>query len=205
MIIFYEKRLEIFIRQQKSHKLFPYFVFSFVFAISPFVATAQEKGEWFFESAVRLTGDAEMYFIGPSWNAGAGRSVGKKWTMSTSYTYFSCSRALPGMPKEKYKTNTLDLILNFNFLSLFKDRQGWYAGGGVAWQSRYEIFFINNTYLSESKDYFTSAYNVGYRFPVKIKGKPRSLSIDIKATGAYREKTSIEILTQVMMGVRLRY
>jgi outer membrane receptor for ferric coprogen and ferric-rhodotorulic acid len=179
-----------------------------IFALIYFVilpALAQQKQKWFLEAAIRATGDAEMYFIGSSWSAGVGGHVAKKWTVSAAYTYFSLGKTKPGMPQQKYQTHTVDVLANYNFMNLFKSNKGWYAGGGVAWQSRYEEYFQSADFIHERKRYFTSVYNVGYRFPITLNGKPRSISVDLKATGGYREENYWEVLTQVMMGVRFRY
>ena len=164
---------------------------------------AQVNRKWFLETAIRFTGDAEMVFIGPSVGVGVGVNLGKRLSVSTSYTFFKSSLS---NPDETFRTHTIDLISNFHFQNVFNPAKGLYVGVGPALQFRKQEL---EELMVERPTYWTAVFNVGYRFPVTLNKKPRSLSVDLKATGPYSEKHPqgeyVEALTQFMVGVRLRY
>lgn len=164
---------------------------------------AQEKSPWFLEAAVRFTGDAEMAFIGPSFSLGTGVSTGKKWSFTSSYTFFA-SRYRSEEYVEKFSTHTIDLLANRNFLNVFNPAKGWYLGAGIAWQARKAS---PDELDIEKGNYFTAAFNAGYYFPITIRKKLRTLSIDWKAFGPYTEPGEhyTEVFTQFMIGLKLRY
>jgi hypothetical protein len=159
----------------------------------------------FIESAIRFTGDAEMAFVGPSFSIGPGVHLGDRWSVSSTYTYFRSSYTDDGA-KATFQTHSIDLIPNFHFREVFNTSRGIYIGAGIAWQQRRQTPESN---MTEKPDYWTGAFNLGYRFPIKINDYERSLSIDLKAYGPYKEvdgiNTYTEVLTQFMFGIRFRY
>jgi hypothetical protein len=159
----------------------------------------------FLESALYFSGDAEMAFIGPAFSIGPGVSLGKRWSASASYTYFG-THYTDGGQKEIFRTHTIDITPNFHFREIFNPSRGLYIGMGIGWQQRRQTPENN---MPQRPSYWTGVYNLGYRFPVKINGAERSLSIDWNATGPYKEKDAtgayLEVFTQFMMGLRLRY
>jgi len=185
------------------------FKFFFAFILLCSLSAQGQSGKWFAEAAIHATGDAELYFIAPSWSLGGGRYIGKQWSVSSNYNYFSRSIFKSSEPKQTYQSQTVSVLLNFNFLGVLKPERGMYLGVGGAWQNRKEKLVSNNQPIEERKEYFTGVYNLGYRFPVVIRERTRSLAVDLKATGGYKENSDTdayqEILTQVMLGIRFRY
>lgn len=177
---------------------------------------AQQNRKWFVETAIWFTGDAELFFIGPSLGLGVGKHVGKNWSVSTSYTWFSRQIDHAHGYYDKYRTHTFDLTSNYKLRNIFKPDAGLYVGGGVGVQARNEVCFAPEHFaetpdgiVATNRTTAVAVLNMGYQFPIHINGKPRSLSIDLKATGPYVEQSVqgnyVEILTQLMFGVRFRY
>ena len=166
-------------------------------------AAAQQNRIWFLESAVRFTGDAEMVFLGPSLSAGAGVALGKHFSVSTSYTFFYAQLK---HPFASFRTHTIDFVPNFHFRNPFNPAKGFYFGAGITRQFRKQTPL---ELMIKNSAYWAAAFNVGYRFPLMLNHKQKSLSIDLKTIGPYSEKSNggnyTEIFTQVMIGIRFRY
>jgi len=173
-------------------------VLVFLLATGAGHAACQKKAVGFFESAVRFTTDAEMAFVGPSWSLGGGAQVNKHWSFSVGYTFFR-DRYSQGGYEEFFRIHTVDFLPVFHFLNPFDSRKGFFVGAGLCWQSR------KATYNIENPQHFAGSYTLGYQFPVMVGSRAASLAVDWKGFGPYREQRSIEILTQFMLGVRLRY
>jgi hypothetical protein len=173
------------------------------FSIICFAASAQQK-KLFAEAAIRLSGDAELAFVGPAFSAGGGVNLGKRFSFAASYTFFA-ARFRDDAGRQTFKTNTLDLVGLYHFQNVFNPAKGFYAGGGAGIQSRK----TSETFVIQQNSYTVAVFNIGYRFPVLVHGKKRSLSIDAKAMGPYIEHLAdgdyVEVLTQLMIGVRFRY
>jgi hypothetical protein len=172
---------------------------------------AQQNQKWFLETAIRFTGDAEMFFIGPSVGLGVGKHVGKNWSFSTSYTWFSRQVDEADGYYDKYRTHTIDVTSNYMLRNIFNPNRGFYVGGGIGVQARKEVCFAFE-HFSDTPDgimeinetFVVGVLNTGYQFPILMKGKLRSLAIDLKATGPYTIDYT-ESVTQLMLGIRFRY
>lgn len=179
------------------------FIFLLFFNLATIKIVAQPKPKWFLESAIRLTGDAEMVFIGPSFGVGAGVELDQRWSLSMSYTFFNSRLS---NPDELFRTHTIDLTTNIHFRNVFTPLKGFYFGPGIARQFRKQTPESN---APERHSYWAAVFNAGYFFPIIINKKPRSLAVDIKAIGPYIQSDSgsayTEILTQLMLGLRLRF
>lgn len=161
---------------------------------------AAQNNRFFAETALRLSADAEMVFIGPALAAGAGVNLGKYLSASASYTFYYSRISGP----ETLVTHTLDLLPVFQFQSPFHKNKGIYLGAGPAWQHRKQ-----SPEMVSRSAYRLAAFTIGYRFPLAAFGKPRVAAIDLKGFGPYTERdvngTYTEVLTQVMLGMRLRF
>jgi hypothetical protein len=161
-------------------------------------AKKKEKAFWFFESALRLAGDAEMAFVGPALSMGGGVLLNRRWSFSTSYTFFRDTYRHDG-GQEYFRNHTIDFVPVFHFRSPFDMGKGFFIGAGLCWQSR------RASHVLLRPEYVTGAYTLGYQFPVEINSRMRSLAIDWRGFGPYREAWSAEVFTQFMLGVRFRY
>lgn len=164
-------------------------------------AKAQVKPEFFAESAIRLTTDAEGTMVAPSISLGAGMHLGRRWAFTSAYTYFG-ARYTDENFSEKLRIHTLDLLAHFYFHNLLNPAAGFYIGTGYAVQRRHTLPEEPTT---TRKVHGTGAFTVGYRFPVIMNKKQRTLAIDCKAYGPYSEPGYLEVLTQLMLGIRLIY
>jgi hypothetical protein len=165
-------------------------------------ACGQDK-KFFFEAALRLGTDAELVFVGPALSAGAGINLGDYLSVSTSYTFYYARISGP----ETFMTHTVDLTPVFSFQNPFDKNRSIYFGLGPAWQYRRQT---PEESMVEKSRYWLGSFNLGYRFQTTLAGKQRNLAIDLKAFGPYKEKKPhdayyLEVLTQLMLGVRLRF
>ncbi len=174
----------------------------FLVAIAVATTTYGQEKKFFFETALRLSTDAEIVFIGPTLSAGAGINLGDYVSVSTSYTFYYSRIKGP----ETFMTHTVDLTTLFQFQSLFHKGQGFYIGMGPAWQYRRQS---PEELMVEKPRYWLASFNLGYRFTPTVGGKKQALALDLKGFGPYIENDHagqyVEVLTQLMLGVRLRF
>jgi len=167
-----------------------------------------QRSLFFLEGSVRVTGDAEMFFIAPSYSAGVGVNLDNSWSVVTSYTFFNNKKTGAGGYFDRLRQETIDLTALYRFRS--KSKNAFFVGGGLAYQWREEVCYsIEHSYLPnetmiEKRNFLTAVFNIGYEIPVAIKNKERSIAIDLKTTGPWNE-SGTEIFTQVMLGLRFRY
>jgi hypothetical protein len=161
-------------------------------------ACGQQDKKFFFEAALRLATDAELVFVGPALSAGAGINLGEYLSVSTCYTFYYAR--ISG--SETFMTHTVDLTPVFSFQNPFDKNQGLYFGLGMAWQYRRQT---PEEMMVERPRYWLGTFNLGYRFRPTLAGKERALAVDLKVYGPYKEEPDyMEVLTQLMLGIRLR-
>lgn len=167
---------------------------------------AQDSKPWFMETAIRLTTDAENYFLAPSFSIGVGRNLNEKWSIASSYTFFGDSDQIDPNTRWTLRTHTFDLTPNFHFNGFGDVEKKFHAGIGLAYQFRKDT---PEAFVNTPPSYLTMSFDLGYRFSYANFRKPFSISISLKAFGPYVEtspsETYIEILTQLMLGLRWRY
>lgn len=176
-----------------------------IYLLLALAAAAQTFGQdkkLFFETALRLGTDAEMVFIGPAISAGAGINLGDYVSVSTSYTFYYSRISGP----ETFLTHTVDLVPVFQFQNPFRKGHGLYIGVGPAWQYRKQT---PEELMVEDPRYWLAAFNLGYRFTPTLFSQEWALAIDLKGFGPYQQDEPdgqyIEVLTQLMLGIRLRF
>ncbi|HRJ28134.1 MAG TPA: hypothetical protein PLG85_00095 [Cyclobacteriaceae bacterium] len=172
------------------------FFISLILFVGLSVVHAQKTNLWSFEIAVRYAMDAEGFNFAPALGLGFRKSLTNHWSLNTGYTLFQSP--FTGATDYIFNIHTLDVLGLYHFSS--SHQKGFFAGGGLAFQVRNDEY-----YGFRNKKNLTLAYNFGYHFQPKLVGKKRNLGIDIKAFGPIFYDGTIEILTQLMVGLRYRF
>jgi len=153
---------------------------------------------------LHISGDAEMYYIGPSFQAGADLYL-KKRLLLTSYLHFfkkKINRTEGGGSFEngKFKTVTIAALIQFNTSK--KLSRSFFLGVGFCVQEWNDIFISDYSAWNKQRKNYLPAIRVGYFFS---KGKNK-LTIELNATGPYSYSDfgwqAVEILTQLSLGTR---
>ena len=169
------------------------------------IAAAQKLKPWFLEAGLRSGGNEEVPIKVPTFSLGVGTKLDKYFSLCAAYTFYRSKSSTPTPSPAQIPTHTVDLSTNFHFYNVIKSSKGLYLGLGIA------IQFRNGPLYKSGSSYRTITSNAGYSFPIMMKSKQRSLSIDIKSFGPFGHSYSYnsidfdEILTQFFFGVRLRY
>lgn len=154
---------------------------------------------------IHLPGDAELYYIGPSFQVGTDYYLKKRLLLSGYGHYYAkivdrLNRD-NSFEKGKFKTITGCILLQFN-VSRNLNRSFFFAGGmsiqrwADNFKSSWNVWDIKRTTV-------LPAVRLGYFFPVyRFK-----LALELNGTGpySYHEDNSdmLEILTQISVGLRL--
>jgi hypothetical protein len=166
---------------------------------------AQDRPTFFIEGAIHFSGDAEMGFIAPAFGVAGGIELQNRWSASLGYTYFGDTYREEDYT-ETIRLHTFALLVNHQFQNPFNKHKGFYVGLGPAVQFRKQS---PPELMTDKSYYWCGAFTLGHRFPVTVRGKVRSLSIDWRAFGPYTERSDqgdyVEVFTQFMIGLRFRY
>jgi hypothetical protein len=191
--------------------------------MQPFVTQAQSKSSkwknpedslvlvqmhlsrWHPYGGIHLSSDAELYYIGPSFQAGLDFNLTQRLAFSTYIHYFHASadrRDNTGLTeKGRFRTFTSAFLVQMHAGA------GWYKGLFVAvgvalqqWADRFEG--ILGSY-DDARTTVTPAIRMGYVFPAGL----RAIAIEFNGTGPHSYSdgaygTITEIFTQVSLGVR---
>ena len=153
---------------------------------------------------LHISGDAEMYYVGPSLQAGADLHL-KKRLLLTSYIHFfkkKVNRTEDGGSFEngKFKTVTIAALIQFNTSK--KLSRSFFLAGGFCVQKWSDIFVTDYSAWNKQRKNYLPTMRVGYFFS---KGKNK-LTIELNATGPYSYRDygwqTVEILTQLSLGTR---
>jgi hypothetical protein len=161
-------------------------------------AWAQSPKKWFLEGGAHLSADAELALVAPALSLGAAFKATEHLYLTSSYTFFYARAS----GYETFRTHTLDALVQYQFQNIFHPSKGFYLGLGAARQFRHqtpEEMQVQNT------RYWTGVFNLGYRFPIQLGQTERSLAVDLKTFGPYAETNYTEALTQLMLGIKLRF
>lgn len=162
------------------------------------------KSRWHPYIGLHISGDAEMFYIGPSLQAGTDFQLKKRLVLSGYVHYFSkkIDNAKSGgfFEHGRFKTITGELLVQGNTSKNLN--RSFFLAGGVAlqyWHDRYSNSFDN---WDNERTTLIPAIRFGYFFPLN----KQKITIEINATGPYSYKDGsssvIEILTQISLGCR---
>ncbi|OGX89265.1 hypothetical protein BEN47_07655 [Hymenobacter lapidarius] len=151
------------------------------------------------------SGDAQMYYLGPSGQIGADYRIKDSWGLTTYGHYFrrriDRKEANNQFEKASFDCLTGAVLVQFYFGG--KPNRGFFAGAGVAVQ-RVEDDFVSdwNPGWYDLRSDVLPAIRFGYAFPVGS----HQLTAELNATGPYQERTvyytHTELITQLSVGTR---
>jgi hypothetical protein len=153
---------------------------------------------------LHISGDAEMYYVGPSLQAGADLQLRKKLLLTSYIHYFKkkVTRTESGGSFEngKFKTVTVAALIQFNTSK--KLSRSFFLAGGFCVQKWNDIFISDYGAWNKQRKNYLPAIRVGYFFST---GKNK-LTIELNGTGPYSYSDfvwqTVEILTQLSLGTR---
>lgn len=163
-------------------------------------SVAQKPAAWYIEPGIHLSADAELVYLFPSIMLGGGLQLGERVDVSASYTFFYARIKGP----ETFRTHTIQIVPHFYFQNVFDPTKGLYLGLGAAWQNRKQT---PEELMVSDPSYWAGVFNIGYRFPLAVNKKKRMAKIDLQAIGPYidKEEDYVEGITQLMLGIKLRF
>jgi hypothetical protein len=209
----------------ESRKIFSAILFLFI--LSPVVAQSGSKNKiqlsavssedsslfkkkktnsrWHPYAGLHISGDAGMYYIGPSFQIGTDFYLQKKLLLSTYLHYFRDELHTTGengfFEDGKYRTLTGALLIQLNTSKKITGRS-FFIAAGMAIQNRVDTATTSYDQWNDRRTTLLPAFRLGYFFPLRS----HKLSIEINGTGPYSEMVEgsgfTEILTQVSLGCR---
>ncbi|HKB42737.1 MAG TPA: hypothetical protein VKC90_00020 [Chitinophagaceae bacterium] len=155
-------------------------------------------------AGIHISGDAEMYYIGPSFQAGIDYRLRKKIVLSTYFHYYmkrvNKKEYGGNFEKGRFKTATGAILLQWN--TGRDPANSFFVAGGVAIQNWKDRFSSNYDNWDDKRVTLIPAVRIGYFFtPVK-----NTISVELNGTGPYSYMDgnwhATEILTQLSFGIR---
>ncbi len=169
------------------------------------VLIRQHHSSWHPYGGLHLSSDAEMYYLGPSFQAGVDFSLTRHLALSAYIHYFHTSvnnRETTGFDeKGKFRTFTSAFLLQMDAGAGWY--KGFFAGAGVALQQYSDRFSGMFGAYDEVRTTVTPAIRVGYLFPAGL----HAVAIELNSTGPYSYSDGIsgvitEVFTQVSFSGR---
>ncbi|MBA2745633.1 MAG: hypothetical protein H0U44_05350 [Flavisolibacter sp.] len=157
---------------------------------------------------IHATGDAEMYYIGPSIQAGSDLSLNQNFILSGYLHFFprQIDRTYENGEFEKgsYRTFTAAILLEKKWRKRYD--KGFFLAGGLAYQYLNDDFSAHFANWHRIRHILLPALRTGYSFPI---GK-HQLTAELNATGPSFYKLEdngftsnvTEILSQISIGTR---
>lgn len=163
----------------------------------------RELSRWHPYAGLHLSSDAEMYYLGPSFQAGVDVNLAKKLALSAylHYFYVGVNDSDNGLDqKGRTRTFTGALLIQYDL------GKGWYKGTfvgfGLALQRYADRFQGSWGTWDDKRSTATPAIRIGYLFPAGL----HAIAIEFNGTGPYTYNeglsTITEIFTQVSFGGR---
>lgn len=156
---------------------------------------------------IHITGDAEMFYIGPSFQAGVDYQVKERIVLSSYIHYFSkkvTNTEYGGFSeKGKFKTITGALLIQANTGK--RPGKSFFIAAGAALQRWSDKYSNNYDSWDDKRTTLIPAFRLGYFFPFD----QYKMTIELNGTGPYAYSYTndissgrvTEILTQLSLGV----
>lgn len=169
------------------------------------VIVHSHEGRWHPYGGLHLSSDAELYYGGPSFQAGVDYNLSRRFALSAYIHYFHASAD----KRDTTGTDEKGRLITFTSAMLIQmdAGAGWYkgffVGFGIALQQYADRFSGNFGSYDDSRTTVTPAVRMGYIFPA---GLP-SIAVEFNGTGPYSygdggNGTVTEVFTQVSFGLR---
>ena len=169
------------------------------------VLIKKHLSRWHPYGGIHLTSDAELYYGGPSFQAGIDYNIKRNLSIGSYIHYFYGSVASVrsnGISEEgRFRTITLATIIQaYAGKGWYK---GFFVGAGIALQGYADRFSGINGYFNENHTTLMGAFRSGYTFSAGL----RAISVELNVTGPYSMSPApgdvyTEIFTQESLGVR---
>jgi hypothetical protein len=168
------------------------------------VIVQSHLSRWHPYGGLHLSSDAEMYYLGPSFQVGMDVNLARRIALSTYLHYFYVgvnNRDNAGLvEKGRMRTFTGSLLIQLDA------GVGWYKGVfigfGIALQRYADRFIGGLGTWDDKRSTVTPAIRIGYLFPAGL----HAIAIEFNGTGPYTyndgPSTITEIFTQVSFGGR---
>jgi hypothetical protein len=169
------------------------------------VIVHRNLSRWHPYGSLHLSSDAELYYLGPSFQVGLDFNLTPRLALGTYIHYFYTgvnNKDNTGLTeKGRFKTFTTAFLLQIHA------GPGWYKGffvaGGVALQQYTDRFSGGLGSYNVARTTFTPAIRMGYIFPAGL----RAIAIEFNGIGPYSYSdggngTITEFFTQVSLGGR---
>ncbi len=168
------------------------------------VIVQRHSSHWHPYGGLHLSSDAEMYYLGPSFQAGLDVNLARQFAFSTYFHYFyvGVNNRTNGMvQKGRMRTFTWASLLQLEMGAGWY--KGFFVGLGFALQRDADRFQGSWSTWDDKRSTFTPAIRLGYTFPAGL----HAIAIEFNGTGPYSynsgpNETTIEIFTQVSFGGR---
>ena len=162
------------------------------------------RHRWQPYAGIHVSGDAEMFYIGPSFQAGTDFFMSKRILLSAYIHYFGKkvknADASGFFEDGKFKTITGTLLIQANIARNLK--RSFFIGLGAAVQGWRDNYSSSYGSWDDKRTTVTPAMRIGYFFPIGN----NKITVELNGTGPYTSGNaisySIEILTQLSFGVR---
>jgi len=169
------------------------------------VLIRQHHSRWHPYGGLYLSSDAELYYLGLSFQAGLDFNLTRQLALSAYIHYFHTGANdydnTGFNEKERFKTFTSAFLVQFDAGAGWY--KGFFVGAGVALQQYSESYIGRVSAYDDKRTTFTPAIRVGYSFPVGL----HAISIEFNGIGPYFYHDglyglAIEVFTQVSLGGR---
>jgi hypothetical protein len=139
----------------------------------------QSKWQPYF--GLHVSGDAELFYLGPSFQLGTDFVISKKSALTSYVHYFpkKVNNLYTDRSFEKGKHRSLTAALLFEGRFGKTPNKGSYLAGGLAFQSLKDDFSSNSARWNIERNIIVPAVRIGYAFPFKV----NRVTIEINATG----------------------
>lgn len=154
---------------------------------------------------LHLSSDAEMYYLGPSFQAGVDFNLKPRLALSTYIHYFYVgvnNRDNSGLiEKGRMRTFTSAFLIQLDAGAGWY--KGFFVGTGIALQQYADRFQGSWSRWDDKRTTLTLAIRLGYLFPAGL----HAIAIEFNGTGPYSYSdgytgTVTEVFTQVSFGAR---
>src|SRR6266542_6583742 len=173
-----------------------------------FSASGFSQSRWYPYLGLHIAGDAELYYVGPSFQLGTDFRIKNNFFISGYLLYFprnvDRTNSDGTFEKGNYRSTTATLLMEARLGK--KTNKKTFVGIGIAFQKSKDDFVSSWNELHNKRKIFIPAIRMGHIFFVW----KRNLSIELNATGpcSYQLQENgftsdvLEVLTQVSLGTR---
>ena len=161
-------------------------------------------GRWHPFIGIHVSADAEMFYIGPSFQIGTDFQLKKRIILTSYFHYFSkkINNNYNNSFSEKGNFKTVTGAVLCQMSTSNRLNRSFFIAGGIAIQSWRDNYTSGNTIWDKKRITILPAIRLGYFFPAGW----HKLTVELNWTGPYSytdgTTDAIEIATQLSLGIR---